>query len=241
MTQYNEMNVYCDESCHLLNDKQNVMGFGSIWCPKKERTQICKDIREIKIEHGINAFAEIKWTKVSPSKISFYETLIEYFFKNKNLKFRGLIIPDKTKLDHTKYNRTHDDFYYIMYYNTLKHFLKNKEIYNIYIDIKDTKSWEKTANLKYWLLKYFKNKNYYLENEDFIKKVQLIRSQESELLQLADLFIGAIMYKNRNLVTSDTKRSLISKIEEFNKYPLNHKSLYGDTKFNIFIWDGKNN
>mgnify|MGYP003302293168 CR=1 FL=1 len=46
-----------------------------------------------------------------------------------------------------------------MYYHTLKHFLKNGEIYNIYIDIKDSKSWEKTSNLKYWLLKYFQNKN----------------------------------------------------------------------------------
>ena len=235
---FEEINIYCDESCHLQNDGQKVMGFGSVWCPKDERISICKDIREIKLKYGIKKFTEIKWIKVSPSKVKFYEELVKYFFENKSLKCRGLIIPDKTKLDHTKYNRTHDDFYYVMYYHTLKHFLKNGEIYNIYIDIKDSKSWEKTSNLKYWLLKYFQNKNYYLKNEDFIQKVQLIRSHESELLQLADLLLGAIVYKNRELNTSDAKCSIISKMEEFNKYPLNHKSLYGDSKFNIFIWDG---
>lgn len=236
----NEINVYCDESCHLQNDGQKVMGFGSIWCPKNKRLQICKDIRAIKHNFGIKERAEIKWTKVSPSKINFYEKLIEYFFNSNDLRFRALIIPDKNKLNHHEYNHTHDDFYYIMYYYTLKHFLRNEESYNIYIDIKDTKSWEKTSNLKYWLLKYFKNKNYYFNEKCFIKKVQLVRSHETELMQLTDLLLGAIVYKNRGIYKSPTKFSLVEKIEHFNKYPLNRKSLYGDSKFNIFIWDGGN-
>lgn len=236
---FNEINIYCDESCHLENDKQKVMGFGSIWCPKSYRMKICREIREIKKSFGIKEKAEIKWTKIAPSKAEFYKKLVEYFFTNENLKFRGLIIPDKSILNHEKYNRTHDDFYYIMYYHTLKHFLKNREIYNIYIDIKDSKSWEKTCNLKYWLIQYFHKKNYYLENDNFIKKVQLIRSHESELLQLADLLLGGIVYKNRGEYTSDAKYSVVQKIEEFNKYPLTHKSLYGDSKFNILIWDGE--
>ncbi len=234
-----EINIYCDESCHLENDGQKVMGFGSIWCPKSERMQICKDIREIKKKYGIKKNAEIKWTKIAPSKKNLYLELVEYFFQNEKIKFRGLVIPDKSILNHNKYKRTHDDFYYIMYYHTLKHFLKNGEIYNVYIDIKDTKSWEKTSNLRYWLIKYFKSKNYYFKNDDFIKKVQLIRSHESELLQLADLLLGGIIYKNRGEYKSNAKYSVVEKIEEFNKYPLNHKSLYGDTKFNIFIWDGE--
>ena len=26
-------NVYCDESCHLEHDHQNVMALGAVWCP----------------------------------------------------------------------------------------------------------------------------------------------------------------------------------------------------------------
>ncbi len=31
-------NVYCDESCHLENDQQNVMVLGAVWC-QLEKTQ----------------------------------------------------------------------------------------------------------------------------------------------------------------------------------------------------------
>ncbi len=26
-------NVYCDESCHLENDRQKAMVLGAVWCP----------------------------------------------------------------------------------------------------------------------------------------------------------------------------------------------------------------
>ena len=42
-----EINIYCDESCHLLNDNSNVMGFGSIWAPKAKRITFCKEIRAL--------------------------------------------------------------------------------------------------------------------------------------------------------------------------------------------------
>jgi len=31
-------NVYCDESCHLLGDEQEVMVLGAVWCPVGEDT-----------------------------------------------------------------------------------------------------------------------------------------------------------------------------------------------------------
>ena len=39
-------------------------------------------------------------------------SLINYFFDDDDLHFRAIIIPDKSILDHDKYNQTHDDFYY---------------------------------------------------------------------------------------------------------------------------------
>ena len=29
-------NIYCDESCHLEHDRQQVMVLGAIWCPLGE-------------------------------------------------------------------------------------------------------------------------------------------------------------------------------------------------------------
>lgn len=65
-------NIYCDESCHMENDHQNVMVLGAIWCPIEKVQEISKRIREKKIEHGLSPAFEIKWTKVSPAKKKFY-------------------------------------------------------------------------------------------------------------------------------------------------------------------------
>ena len=32
--------VFCDESCHLQNDKKNFMVIGAIYCPKNEVNNI---------------------------------------------------------------------------------------------------------------------------------------------------------------------------------------------------------
>ncbi|MBE3046835.1 DUF3800 domain-containing protein, partial [Candidatus Bathyarchaeota archaeon] len=71
-----EINVYCDESCHLENDGQSVMVLGSIWCPKSSARTINQQIRTIKKAYGLNERMEIKWTKVSPTGLDLYKSLI---------------------------------------------------------------------------------------------------------------------------------------------------------------------
>lgn len=39
---------------------------------------------------------EMKWTKISPAKVDLYKDLVNYFFDDDDLHFRGVIIPDKT-------------------------------------------------------------------------------------------------------------------------------------------------
>ncbi|MGA2260651.1 MAG: DUF3800 domain-containing protein [Acidobacteriota bacterium] len=113
-------NIYCDESCHLENDHQKVMVLGAVWCPALRAHEINRDIRSLKESHGFNKNCEIKWTKVSPGQVGFYEALLDYFFANADLHFRSLIVPDKSKLRHEAFGQTHDDWYYKMYFNMLK-------------------------------------------------------------------------------------------------------------------------
>ena len=82
-----EYNVYCDESCHLENDKSDVMTIGAVYCPKGKSRQINDKIREIKIRNDIPPFRELKWIKVSPSKIKVYEELLDYFFENDDFPY----------------------------------------------------------------------------------------------------------------------------------------------------------
>lgn len=72
-------NVYCDESCHLENDRQKIMLLGAVWCPANKVREITDRIREIKADHGLSPRFESKWTKVSPAKIQFYRDLMDFF------------------------------------------------------------------------------------------------------------------------------------------------------------------
>ena len=96
-------NIYCDESCHLPNDNSDVMVLGAITCSKENKQSIFENIRNIKQKHNVSTWNEIKWTKVSNSKIDMYKELIDYFFQNDDLSFRGLIAKNKSDLDHNRY------------------------------------------------------------------------------------------------------------------------------------------
>lgn len=226
-------NLYCDESCHLENDKQKVMVLGSVWCQKEKVKEVSQRIKEIKERNRISNNFEIKWTKVSNGKITFYEDLINYFFDNDDLHFRA-IIANKEKLDHKKLNSTHDEWYYKMYFSMIKTILEPTEEYNIYIDIKDTLGEEKRTKLQEVLCNSF-----YDFSRNIIKKIQPIRSNESSIVQITDLLIGSLAYLNRDLSSSQSKLRLIELIQKRSNYTLKQSTLYRESKINLFYWTGK--
>lgn len=226
-----EYNIYCDESCHLMHNEGKAMVLGAIWCPKTKRHEAFKRIREIKAEHGFKPDFEIKWNKVSPAKTQFYLDLVDYFFDDDDLHFRALIVPDKSELDHKTYKQDHDTFYYKMYFNLLKVIFSPDCGYNIYIDIKDTRSQHKVEELHNVL-----RNNHYDYHDQIIKKIQQVHSHEVQLLQITDLLTGAIGYLHRGLQGNAAKMKLIDRIKERSGYSLSKSTLYKEEKMNIFIW-----
>ena len=226
-------NIYCDESCHLEHDGEKAMVLGGVWCPADKKDEIFRRLREIKEEHGLNKRFEIKWNKVSKGQLAFYMDVINYFFDNGDLHFRVLVVPNKQELNHEAFDQSHDAFYYKMYFNLLKTLFEPDCAYNIYIDIKDTRGQKKVDKLHEVLCN-----NHYDFNRELIKKVQQVRSEEVELVALADLLIGAISYLHREKTTSEAKLKLIERIKERSKYNLMASTLYRENKFNIFVWRG---
>lgn len=228
-------NIYCDESCHLENDKQKAMVLGAVWCRADRVKEIAIRIREIKAKHSLSPAFEIKWTKISSAKIEFYLDLVDYFFDDHDVNFRALIVPDKDRLSHDKIiGQTHDIWYYKMYFDLLKVLLSPHEKYRIYIDIKDTNSSEKVFQLHEVLAN-----NLYDFSRTIVEKVQQIRSHESELLQLADLLIGAVSYISRELESSTGKMQVIERIRKRSGYSLTRSTLLKEEKFNLFKWRAK--
>lgn len=110
-------NIYCDESCHIENDKKNFLFLGSIRSAYNQVKTHTENIKEIKRKH--NFYGEIKWTSVSKSKLMFYDDLIDYFFSSE-LIFRTIAVR-KSQLRNDEFGQSYDEFYYKMYYILLNH------------------------------------------------------------------------------------------------------------------------
>ncbi len=225
-------NLYCDESCHLENDEGKVMVLGTVWCPKDSAAQINEELRKIKERHKLNKKFELKWVKVSSSKKDYYFDVVEYFFSKPELHFRGLVIQNKDKLRHSRFGQDHNTWYYKMYFLLISPMLEPKEdSYNIYLDIKDTQGVGKVKKLHEILC----NKHYDFDRR-IISKIQPVRSNEIEILQVTDLLIGALSYKHRGFDSSAAKMGIIEKIKELSGYNLDETTLVLEKKFNLFFW-----
>lgn len=226
--------VFCDESCHLQKDRSPIMVLGAMWCLNEKKKQVYSEIRKIKEKHGLNSYFEIKWTKVSESKIDFYLELLDYFWNNDDLHYRGLVATGKDKLDHEKYNNNdYDLWYYKMYFRTLDPIIQQENEYHILIDIKDTKGGKRVQKLKEVMCN-----NIYDFNGEVITHVGQINSMESEILQLTDLLNGALAYHHRKLdekaMSNQGKVKLVEELQK--KQNIDKTTSRYASKFNLFIW-----
>lgn len=232
------INIYCDESCHLEHDDSDIMIIGSMFCGSEYKRKIYDDIREIKAKYHLNTHYEIKWTKVSLSKIDFFLELVKYFWKCEELHYRGLIATGKSKLNHDKYNGgDYDLWYYKMYYYMLAQIIQPESQYHIMIDIKDTHGGKRVEKLRDVLCN-----NIYDYKKDVVKQIIQINSRESDILQLADLINGALAYYHRGLYNTDSSNQGKNRIiqELINRTDIDHSSSLNNTKFNLFIWQPRN-
>ncbi len=229
-------NLYCDESCHLEHDHIPVMAWGAVICEKCFTQDISRQIRALKIEHGLKSTFEAKWTKVSPAKANFYLGLIDLFLGDDRIRFRGLVVPDKVQLDHLHFAQSHDDWYYKMYFTMLRPVFSAPQHYHVYLDLKDSRGGPKTRRLHKILAR-----SLYDFNRECIERVQQIRSHESEMLQVADLLIGALTYANRGLTGNSAKMAVIARLrEKLGIRVLTCTSSFAFTKFNILVWHAQN-
>lgn len=227
-------NVYCDESCHLEHDQQPTMSLGAVWCSLDQVRPATERIREIKARHGIATLSELKWTKLSPGNLPLYLDLIDYFFDADDLNFRCLVA-SKSGLRHGDFSQTHDDWYYKMYFTMLQTVLNPHACFRIYLDIKDSRSSDKVRKLHDVLAN-----NLYDFSRNIVERVQTVRSHEVELMQLADILIGAVSAVNRGAIVSGAKRALIERVRARSGYTLTRSTLIQERKVNIFRWQGGN-
>lgn len=222
----NEIKIFCDESCHLMHDHADVMVLGALTCDRENLVRVIKHLKWLKRDY----LPELKWARFNKLQLPLYKDLFDFFYEEQALNFKATVVEHKDKLDHALYNDdSHMDFYYKMYYYTLRDFLYGDENYKIYLDYMSHDSGSKAKKLSEVLINYKRFDSSRIN-------VTIIQSYESILMQLCDFFIGAVGYSNRNDLEkkSEYKSYFIEYMENKLDRSLKNSTFPGEKKFNIF-------
>ena len=222
----NDVRIFCDESCHLQHDNADVMVLGALRCDGESAVRVIKHLKWMKKDY----LPELKWSRFHKKELPLYKDLFDYFYDEEALNFKATVVEQKNKLNHDIYNdSSHMDFYYKMYYYTLRDFFYADCNYKIYLDYMSHQGGGKAQKLKEVLTN---SKGY---NDERIE-VTIIQSYESILIQLCDFLIGAVTYSNRKdlEVKSEHKLEFIRYVENKLDRSLKNNTFPGERKFNIF-------
>jgi hypothetical protein len=206
------------------------MCLGYIKILESEYDQHKDAIKTIKYKH--NTHAEIKWTNLSSTRLPLYKELIDYFFTHE-LFFHSILVSDKKNLIEMELAKgvSKEDIYYNLILTLLRsQVYSNTHLINVYLDVKDTRGRFKVKKL------YERMRDADLNRIDFIY-FQHLHSHENVLLQLTDLFIGAIAYKTRGEDKKENasrcKLEVIQYLEQRSNNLLDDNGATRSDKFNI--------
>jgi len=221
--------VYCDEALpDLFTSKKpraQYLMIGALWLPADLREEAKAKIARLRERHNVHG--EMKWRKISPSRVDFYAEVIDLFFAyGSDMRFRCIAV------DHEKTNL--EDFhdgdgelgFYKFYYQLLHHWILDFNEYTVFCDLKSNRSPTRLAELR----KVLRNANLSAE----IVNVQPLPSGQLVLMQLCDILLGAANSRlNFEAPASPAKLAIVERIEARlgRKIAPTWKS---EEKFNVF-------
>jgi hypothetical protein len=202
--------VYCDESNQdIFTQKQRnyllYMTIGSLWIPADIRKEAKLKITAIREKH--QKFGEIKWSKVSPSGLSFYKELIDFFFSyGKEMRFRCITV-EADKINWKIHGDNKELGFYKFYYQMLHHWILDFNEYTIFCDHYTNKNKHEMHALKSCLA--------HANLSSQIVSVQALASRNLVLMQMADLLLGMASARLNNTVNAGSaKEELIQYLEK---------------------------
>ncbi|HZR17854.1 MAG TPA: DUF3800 domain-containing protein [Verrucomicrobiae bacterium] len=221
-----EVNIYCDESRHEGQNQQRFMVIGGLWLPRAHRGEVLGGIRRLQAEHLITS--ELKWGKVSRSKLTGYQSIIDWIASRDDVHFRCIVV-DKSKVELDKYFQNDRQLsFWSFYLHCLKQWLGNGNTYNISIDFKP----ESLHSGPRRLLRVLEKE---CVGRAWLNALNCVDSRENLFCQVADVLIGAVGYEQNGLSTSAAKQALCGHIaRRFHRADLNGSDDPARQQFNIF-------
>lgn len=220
--------AYCDESRPELfvagRPPSGRSVIGSLWFPASFRYTLKQDIAALRTQHDV--WGEFKWKKVSPSKLSFYRDLVDYFFSQDALSFRAIVI-DSAKLDIGRFHDSDGELgFYKFYYQLLTHWISPGAAYSVFCDDKVNRDSSRLPTLK----RVLESAN----RGSTISTLQAVPSSQSVAIQLCDILIGATQWRaNGSAGSSTAKKTIVQDVERKLGRQL-APTFSSEQKFNVF-------
>lgn len=224
-----DFEVYCDESFPDLFTSQHPRArhlmIGSLWLPAGLRKEIKEKINTIREQH--NTWGEIKWAKISPSRLEFYFDLVDLFQNyGKELRFRCIAI-DHTLVDMAWHDNDGELGFYKFYYQLLHHWILDFNQYAIFCDAKTNRDPQRLNVLRHCLS--------YSNLSSDITNIQSLPSKQVALIQLCDFLLGiAGSRMNRTLTKGSAKEQVVQHLEGRLGLDRIQPTAREEKKFNVF-------
>lgn len=186
--------IFADES---NTDKSRFMLIGGIWVDELTYQQVLEECKRFKLENNWNESTKFNWKNISKKTLEQYCKFIDIFFKY-NLQFNCIIIDRKEINLKENINNDAELGFYIFYYELLRRNSKNNCSYYIYLDRRSNKQKSRGETLKQLLQKDMHPINKLgfrtVDKGRDIKTLEFVNSNTFNLIQFADLIMGAIGY-----------------------------------------------
>ena len=179
---------------------------GSVWMTKAIRLELSEKINILRRQY--NVWGEIKWSKVSPSKIEFYKCLIDLFCESGKMPYFRCICVDSRKVDNEEFNSGDGELgFYKFYYQVLYHWINANPITcRVFCDIKENRDKKRLRTLFNCLQN---------TTNGVVESVQALRSSDTPMLQFCDFLLGMASAKLNNTVKEKSaKFELIAYFED---------------------------
>lgn len=206
------------------------MTIGGVACPESSKRQIVLAIDKLRGEFDVQR--EFGWKTVCPSRIEFFKRLTDLLFSDNDIHFR-CVVASRTKTDFD----TDEERFQKLYYQVFNNWLDCRKSYRVFIDRRvDDKN--RVSTLKRCLM-------HTLAFGDSVQCVEEVESRENDMIQLADVFVGAVGYAWCGRCGMEGSSSAKSDFCDYVAGKLGRKSLDhyctgpNEEKFNVFHFCGR--
>lgn len=182
------------------------MVIGGIWCPRSLESDVRAKLAEVRRLN--NLYKEVKWGKVSSAYLAKYEEFVDVFFEFPALMFNCIVV-DRTIIDYRRYhNNNRRVAFSKFYYQLLSRKTLPNHFYWIFPDHQADRESDPLPNLKDIVNNYHQREH----GCSPIRQIEPRSSATEDLIQLADLFTGAVQAAWNQKISRPAKLQLCNLI-----------------------------